>query len=136
MLRTMAVQPGVTPGDVTTTRPGLGATIWMQHSPPLVIDQHTFLLDWTGHFFSSLPQPLTLTSPPSPPPQPRRTVTGGRQRKQTTSSHPRTLHCSHHKSQHRECVHCCLHYYERSLELEHIHWTPCWKIAVSICQEP
>ena len=54
----------MTPGDVTTTRPGLGATIWMQHSPPLVIDQHTFLLDWTGHFFSSLPQPLTLTSLP------------------------------------------------------------------------
>ena len=43
MLGTMPVQHGVTPGDVTTARPGLGATIWMQHSPPLVIDQDTFL---------------------------------------------------------------------------------------------
>lgn len=91
----MAVQPGVTPGDVTTARPGLGTTIWMQHSPPLVIDQDTFLLDWTGHFFSSPPQPPTLTSPPSSPPQPRRTETGWKQRKQTASSNPWTLPTIH-----------------------------------------
>ena len=96
----MAVQHVVTPGDVTTARPGLGTTIWMQHSPPLVIDQDTFLLDWTGHFFSSPPQPPTLTSPPSSPPQPRRTETGRKQRKQTASSHPQKLHCAVHITTH------------------------------------
>ena len=136
----MAVQPGVTPGDVTTARPGLGTTIWMQHSPPLVIDQDTFLLDWTGHFFSLfVPTPASNTDLPSLITAPASENRDGMKTKKTNcffQSSDTPLCCSHHNSRHRECVHCCLNYYERSLELEHIHWTPCWKIAVSICQEP